>query len=236
MCVLELRSCNTTCTVLCLWSWDVQELQDCLVLQQCSWHPERDLATTCRLFREMALPSISPCSKTWKTCIMRNFISNVCILHRQSTDLISLALGDRKKSFGLCFCYQAPASPNCFHVRSRQVSRADSIYGCAGSSIPMERHVRVTSHGVTQSNRIAASLKISILDPVRSSGQTCTLHQDPVFLIVCSASFEVRSWRILWHRAVAPPMSGSIAEKKHACPPLRSLVPPAISPPSTIDL
>ena len=30
--------------------------------------------------------------------------------------------------------------------------------------------------------------------------------------------------------------NGFIAEKKHACFPLRSQVPPAISPPSTIDL
>ena len=43
-CVVEAR----LALVLCLWSWEFHELQDCLVLGQCPWHPETSLGTLCR--------------------------------------------------------------------------------------------------------------------------------------------------------------------------------------------
>ena len=75
--------------------------------------------------------------------------------------------------------------------------------------------------------RISAQLpvwKMSLLGLVRSSGQMWTLHQDLVFLNVCSAHFEVRSLEFMTSGKGSS--NGPTDEKKHSCLPLRSVVPP----------
>ena len=66
---------------------------------------------------------------------------------------------------------------------------------------------------------------MSILGPVRSSGKMCTLHRSLFVTKMCIAPLQVRSWRFMWTRGSS---KGPTAEKRHACLPLWSMVPPAI--------
>ena len=247
ICVQELRNCNRTFTVLSVImriSWASR--MPCLwTMSLASWEISR---YSCARSFEISLPSICPClgneeHPLTETELMNVFFCSSSSVHcsgspctrRSKQELCALSLLSRKRVSPCCF----------FPSMSGRIGfpRADSMYGCTGSSsVPVKLYERVTSvtcvgpvsnkkkvsefflcefhnsyksfwwHGVQQNNRKAAGLiKISILGPVRSLGQVCTLHQDLVFLNVCSAPIEV------WNRATAPPTD--------ACLPLRSRVP-----------
>ena len=75
---------------------------------------------------------------------------------------------------------------------------------------------------------------MSILGTVQSPGQMCVLHKNPALLkcLLCTirGSFVVNSVK-----SGNGPSNWSMADEKHACLPLRSLVPP-MNPASKIDL
>ena len=142
MCVLELCNCNTTCTVLCLWSWEFHERHDCQVRLQksltsweiswCSLSPSfgNTFATSSFLFGDS------------RNCFVSNF-TREHFLRSSSIDLVFFALRDQ---------YMSSALGHCFHTR---FARAVCMYGrvgflwgvpyiCTGSvAFPIELHVRV---------------------------------------------------------------------------------------------
>ena len=77
------------------------KLQDCLVLEQCSWHRGILVGTPCRRLLEIILPSICSCSEAQEFTASVTSLEKVSFLRRQSTDLVVLELGDQYQSFEL---------------------------------------------------------------------------------------------------------------------------------------
>ena len=94
----------TRLALYCVWLWTFHEFQDCLVLWQCSWHPEKSLHVF--FWLESVLPSVCPC--WWLT----KLTATICCSSSSANWSWSLVLGDQCKRFVLCHCYHA----TCFSV------------------------------------------------------------------------------------------------------------------------
>ena len=224
MCVLALRSCSTTCIVLCLWSWEFHEVQDCLVLGQCPWHPETSLGTLCRrLSRKNSAINLSLFGD-WRISIDSDWIDELFFWSSSSLNwsgppctrrsiqrTCSLSLLSRSgfpcavsmygrmaffpRWFHVCLLFQQ----NCMCVQFSWLAVVSHRmeFLSPNSFLKFQNsHQCFWWHGVIQNNRNAAGLIIF---------QSSVLCDVQVKCVHCIKVWSLCG-RILWNRAVAPPM------------------------------
>ena len=178
-CVQELRTCNTTCIVPCLWSWECHELRGYLVLEQCLWHPEKYLGTPCRRCLENIMPSVSPCFGDWLKNIHQHRLNQWTFFLFFVCRLIWFSLHSEINTRGLCFChcYDAtgfsrliPCVVALDFLSFQKIELCERLMSvtCAGLASFKNFRLRILSarfhnfyqrilwHGVVQNNREAA--------------------------------------------------------------------------------
>ena len=231
MCVLELCNCNTTCTVLCLWSWEFHERHDCQVLPQksltsweISWCSHRLLATL--------LPPVRFFSETSEIVSSVTLWGNIFFV-RRSIDLFFFALRDQNMSFAL---------GNCYHEAYFTVLFAFMVAsGFLGDSIHLHWVCCFPNWIVCACNLLCVSdlfWEISQTLQMRLMAWSCTewsgkllvwSNGNPQFFCglvakkprsfrnVCGATSEVRLCRFLWNRVMVLPMVPQLRTSMRGC-------------------